>query len=326
MPEFELIRRLQDRIVSPLSNAVAGCAVGIGDDGAVLEVPSDRQLVVCTDTLVAGVHFPAGTGPRAIGHKALAVNLSDLAAMGAEPAWFFLALTIPEEEGSWLDEFAAGMASLARETNILLAGGDTTSGPLSVTVTALGLVEPGRALLRSGAREGDLVVVSGAPGRAGRALEEIGQGREPEPALRAALDFPQPRLALGRALQGVASACIDVSDGLLADLGHILDQSAVGAELFLDALPAGGALAGLGEDHRWALQLGGGDDYELCFTVAAAAGSTIAEIAKKHDIALSVIGRVIAGEGVRLFRPDGRPFTLEHAGYQHFAGSNSEAS
>jgi thiamine-monophosphate kinase len=321
MPEFDLIRRLQHRIAVPLSRLGSGCVVGIGDDGAVLESPPGRQLVVCTDTLNEGVHFPLNTTPRAIGHKALAVNLSDLAAMGAEPAWFFLNLSLPDEATDWLDEFAGGMGDLASATGILLAGGDTTSGPLSVTVTAIGLVEPGQALLRSGARDGDRVVVSGAPGRAARVLERIGQGEEPGEAGRAALDYPQPRLALGRALRGLATSCIDVSDGLLADLGHILDQSSVGAELRVDALPVDPELGGLDAAHRWSLQLGGGDDYELCFTVPAGAQTRLPQLAEELGLVLTVVGHITAGGGLRVVRPDGTAFVPERSGYQHFAGN-----
>jgi thiamine-monophosphate kinase len=321
MPEFDLIRRLQDRIARPLADRAAGCVVGIGDDGAVLEVPPGRQLVVCTDTLNEGIHFPVATEPRAVGHKSLAVNLSDLAAMGAEPAWFFLNLALPGERDDWVDAFADGMAVLAAEAGILLAGGDTTGGPLSVTVTALGLVEPGCALLRSGARAGDLVVVSGAPGRAARALERIGQGECPAPEARAALDFPTPRLELGRALRGLATACIDVSDGLLADLGHILECSGVGAELDLAAFPAPAELAGLADDHRWALQLGGGDDYELCFTTPPDAGPAVAALAGTLGLPLSVIGRITAGDALVVRRPGGEPFVPERSGYQHFSAA-----
>ena len=320
MPEFDLIRRLQHRIAAPLSGRGPGCVVGIGDDGAVLEVPPGRQLVVCTDTLNAGIHFPEDTDTRAVGHKALAVNLSDLAAMGAEPAWFFLNLSLPFESDAWLDEFAAGMADLASDAGVLLAGGDTTSGPLSVTVTALGFVEPGAALLRSGARAGDLVVVSGAPGRAAHALERIGQGEQPADAARAALDVPQPRLALGSALRGLATACIDVSDGLLADLGHILEQSAVGAEVYVDALPSDGELEGIDLAHRWSLQLAGGDDYELCFTVPAGAESRLDGLAADLGLALTVIGRITAERGLRVLQPGGEAFIPDRAGYQHFAG------
>ena len=325
MPEFDLIRRLQDRIAAPLFERESGCVVGIGDDGAVLEVQPGRQLVVCTDTLNEGVHFPTNTTARALGHKALAVNLSDLAAMGAEPAWFFLNLALPDESTAWLDEFAAGMGDLASEAGILLAGGDTTTGPLSVTVTALGHVEPGRALLRSGAQAGDLVVVSGAPGRAACALERLGHGEEPGAAGRMALDYPRPRLALGRALCGLATSCIDVSDGLLADLGHILEQSGVGAEVSVDALPIDTELAGFDDAHRWSLQLGGGDDHELCFTAPAGAETRLAALAGELGLALTVIGRITAAGGLRVVQADGAPFIPERAGYQHFA-DRSKAS
>ncbi|MEJ2402201.1 MAG: thiamine-phosphate kinase [Xanthomonadales bacterium] len=321
MPEFDLIDRLQDRIAAPLSGRGAACAVGIGDDGAVLDVPAGRQLVVCTDTLNDGVHFPRDTAPRALGHKALAVNLSDLAAMGAEPAWFFLNLSLPREDAAWLDGFADGMGDLASDAGILLAGGDTTSGPLSVTVTALGLVEPGRALLRSGAGAGDRIVVSGTPGRAACALEMIGRGEDPGVGLRAALDRPRPRLALGRALRGLATSCIDVSDGLLADLGHILASSALGAEVFVDALPADEALASLEPAHRWSLQLAGGDDYELCFTIGSEDERRLSVLAAELGLALTVIGRVTTGGDLRVLQPGGETFVPDRVGYQHFSGA-----
>lgn len=321
MREFDLIRRLQDVFESPAATGGAPCVIGIGDDAAVLDPPADKQLVVCADTLVEGVHFPAGTSARALGHKALAVNLSDLAAMGAEPAWFLLALTLPAVDPEWLDEFAQGMAALAHRSGIHLAGGDTTSGPLNVCVTAIGLVNPGHALTRGGARPGDRVVVSGTPGRAAQALGVLQNGGEPEAAARRALEFPEPRLALGRALIGRATACIDISDGLLADLGHVLEKSAVGARLELGALPCDGDLAELPQEQRWPLQLAGGDDYELCFTLPPGEVDSLDRLAGETGAVLSVVGEVTAEPGLVICKPDGGVYVPPATGYQHFGGS-----
>ena len=324
MREFDLIRRLQEIICAPIADDAAGCRVGIGDDGAVLAVPQDRELVVCTDTLVGGVHFPRGTEAGAIGHKALAVNLSDLAAMGAEPAWFFMALTLPSAEREWLEAFAGGMGRLASESGAVLAGGDVTTGPLSVTVTAMGLAEPGRSLLRSGAAGGDLIVVSGTPGAAAHALQRLKQGSDPAAADRAALDFPVPRLGLGRALRDLATSCIDVSDGLAADLGHLLEASNTGADVDLDRLPCPKSLSGMEAKDRWPLQLSGGDDYELCFTVPPGSQGRLAEISGACGVRLSVIGAITAQAGLRFHEADGSFYEPPRGGYQHFDPGQEE--
>lgn len=324
MSEFDLIRRLQEIICAPGARYRPQCALGIGDDGALLELPPQPpqlQLVACTDTLVEGVHFPVGTAPAAIGHKALAVNLSDLAAMGAEPAWFLLALTLPSAATAWLEPFAQGMARLASTASIFLAGGDVAAGPLNVCITALGLVEKGRALTRSGAAAGDLVVVSGRPGAAAHALAALQSGRVPDQRGLAALEFPQPRLGLGLALRGVATACIDLSDGLLADLGHILEASGMGAELELRHLPCAESMATLPEAERWRLQLAGGDDYELCFTLPAALSGELNGLRRRTQLELTVIGRITAQPGLLLRAPDGSPYLAERAGYDHFGES-----
>ena len=319
MPEFDLIRRLQEIIDVPAGPGSRGCVLGIGDDAAVLDIPAGRQLVVCTDTLVEGVHFPENTNPHAIGYKSLAVNLSDLAAMGAEPGWFFMALTLPDGDAAWVESFARGMAGLAQEAGIVLAGGDTTSGGLSITVTAVGLVDKGRALTRGGAKPGDRILVSGVPGRAALALAQLKAGREPAQDCLAALEYPVPRLALGQALGGTASACIDISDGLAADLGHILERSETGARLDLGGLPATDSLAGLDQEERWSLQLAGGDDYELCFTVPPGAMHRIPAIASQCGVALAEIGLVTAQPGLVLEKPGGGLFKSGCAGYQHFS-------
>lgn len=323
MPEFDLIRRLQEIIDVPAGVGSMGCVLGIGDDAAVLDIPPKRQLVVCTDTLVEAVHFPKNTDPHAIGHKSLAVNLSDLAAMGAEPGWFFMALTLPTGDAAWVESFARGVAGLACEAGIVLAGGDTTSGGLSITITALGLVDKGRALTRGGAKPGDRVLVSGTPGRAALALQQIKAGTQPCEECRKALEYPIPRLALGAALPGTASACIDISDGLAADLGHILERSGTGARLDLGSLPYTDSLSGLGEEQRWALQLAGGDDYELCFTVPPEQMHRIPVLAAECGVALTEIGIISSQPGLALERPGGGIFEPGLAGFQHFAAADS---
>ncbi|BAZ93587.1 thiamine-monophosphate kinase [Thiohalobacter thiocyanaticus] len=298
--------------------------LGIGDDAAVVSVPPGQELVIAVDTLVAGVHFPAGTDPRAIGHKALAVNLSDLAAMGAEPAWALLALTLPEADEAWLAAFAAGFGRLARDSEIALIGGDTTRGPLSVTVTVHGRVPEGQALTRSGARPGDAIYISGGLGAAAAALASSDSPADSEArqACRARLDYPEPRLALGQALCGLASAAIDISDGLLADLGHLCRSSSAGAEIDVDAVPRHPALTQLvtGDDVAWYdWPLAGGDDYELCFTVSGEKEPKINMLTETLGIALTRIGRITAGEGLVLQHADGGGYQAHGKGYQHFA-------
>lgn len=318
MPEFDLIRRLQE-IISPVAgDQQPGCLIGIGDDAAVLGLPPGRQLVVCTDTLVEGVHFLPEASPRSVGFKSLAVNLSDLAAMGADPAWFLMALTLPSADPGWIDAFAEGMAELARKSRITLAGGDISSGSLNISITALGLVSEGRALTRSGAKPGDLIVVSGAPGAAANALRLLRTGGLPDPEDLQALEFPRPRLALGKALQGHASSCIDISDGLLADLGHILEQSSKGAELELSKLPCPKSLERLPDDIRWPLQLSGGDDYELCFTIPPSSLGRLDELALRGQTALTVIGTVKENPGFSVKDPGGGRYEAADSGYEHF--------
>jgi len=319
MSEFDLIRQLHERINVVDGGAPFACVVGIGDDGAVLDIPPDRQVVVTTDTLVEGVHFLTATDAQNLGHKALAVNLSDLASMGAQPAWFFLALTMPAPDHSWLESFARGMGDLARSVGVVLAGGDTTSGPLSITITAVGLVEAGMALTRDGARNGELVVVSGQLGDAAHALEILQAGGMPGPASRAALECPEPRLQLGRQLRGLATSCIDISDGLLADLGHILEASAAGAEIDIDRLPASASLAGLPGGQRRQLQISGGDDYELCFTIPVNRQEELDRIAKECGCPLTVIGKINASGELVCTMADGDIFVPHGCGYDHFS-------
>ena len=311
--EFDLIARIRARVATR-----ADVVLGIGDDAALLAPPPGRQLVVTADTLNDGVHFPRGTSPADIGWKAMAVNLSDLASMGAEPAWCTLSLSLPQSDPAWIEGFLDGFLDLAGQHGIALVGGDTTRGPLSIAVTAMGLVEPGRALRRDGARVGDEVWVTGTLGDAAGGLALL--DREPVPALRARLDRPTPRVAAGRALAGIATACVDVSDGLLADLGHVCARSHVAARIDVDALPASAALReAFGEADRIALQASGGDDYELCFTAPADAGADIGAVSAQLGLRITRIGRIVAGEGVHPVDAKSQPWSSPRRGYDHFA-------
>ena len=311
--EFDLIARIRARVATR-----ADVVLGIGDDAALLAPPPGRQLVVTADTLNDGVHFPRGTSPADVGWKALAGTLSDLASMGAEPAWCTLSLSLPQSDPAWIEGFLDGFLDLAGQHGIALVGGDTTRGPLSIAVTAMGLVEPGRALRRDGARVGDEVWVTGTLGDAAGGLALL--DREPVPALRARLDRPTPRVAAGRALAGIATACVDVSDGLLADLGHVCARSHVAAHLDVDALPASAALReAFGEADRIALQASGGDDYELCFTAPADAGGDIDAVSAQLGLRFTRIGRIVAGEGVHPVDAKSQPWSSPRRGYDHFA-------
>jgi len=318
MNEFDLIERLQNQISGGRGGLSQAGAIGIGDDAAVLSVDQNRQVVITTDTMVSGVHFPAETRAADIGYKALAVNLSDLAAMGAEPRWFFLAITLPHADARWLDEFASGVEVLAAASGIELAGGDTTFGPLSITITAVGLVDHGKALLRSAAKAGDLVLVSGTPGTAAWVLAQLQSGREVDSAAMQSLTRPIPRVALGRSLVGKATACIDLSDGLAADLGHITTASRLGAEIRLDRLPVAEVLASVPPEARWNFQLGGGDDYELCFCLPPALEQQVPDLARAGEVDLAVIGRLTEGSLIRFLKPDGAMFQPARAGFNHF--------
>ncbi|HXY97686.1 MAG TPA: thiamine-phosphate kinase [Steroidobacteraceae bacterium] len=297
--------------------------LGVGDDAALLECTPGAQLVATTDTLVAGVHFPPAVPAAAIGHRALAVNLSDLAAMGARPAWALLALTLPEAEEQWLTEFAAGFGRLARAHEVALVGGDTTRGPLTVTVQLLGHVPPGRALTRSGGRPGDLLYVSGSPGDAGAGLA-IEQGRLAAPAavapyLRERFLLPTPRVALGERLRGYARACIDVSDGLLGDAAKLASASGVGLEISFADLPVSRELVqALGGDAARELALTAGDDYELLFAVDPARVAGLERELPASQWNYHQIGVLRAAPGAVVTR-GGTVMEFSHSGYQHFA-------
>lgn len=318
--EFGLIERIKARAASR-----PDVILGIGDDAAILRVPEKHELVVSTDTLIAGVHFPNDTGAREIGWKSLAVNLSDLAAMGATPAWVTMGLTLPEADGEWLDAFLDGFMELAAEHQVALVGGDTTRGPLSITIAAHGVLPAGTALRRDGAGLNDDVWITGTLGDAAGALSQW-RGNGPMSAkLRYRLDCPTPRIIAGIALRGFASAAIDISDGLVADLGHVLVKSGVGAELDLGRLPTSRTFAEhfRSEAERWRLQLTGGDDYELCFTAPPANALAIEQAMAACATAATVIGRITGEPGLRLRTPEGEAFVLEHAGFEHFSGPSN---
>ena len=315
MREFDLIACIRQRAATR-----DDVVLGIGDDAALLRVPPGELLVVATDTLNRGVHFPDDTAPADIGWKALAVNLSDLAAMGARPAWCTLSLSLPDSDVAWVDGFLDGFLALAAQHDIALVGGDTTRGPLSVCVTVHGFVAPDAVLRRDAARAGDDVWVSGHLGDAAAALVQWRAGAAVDPALRARLDRPEPRVALGQALAGIAHACIDVSDGLLADLGHVCAASAIGAEIDIDALPASPVLQhSFAGDARRHAQATGGDDYELCFTASPSAHEEVMARASTIGVPVTRIGRIVPGDGVRALLGDGAAWTTTAPGYMHFA-------
>ena len=317
MKEFQLIRQIQrETAISSPTDSCHGVKLGIGDDAAVLELPAGLHLVAATDTLNAGTHFPSDTSPHDIAYKCLAVNLSDLAAMGANPRWALLSLSLPAADPEWVQSFTQGFKSLAQDHGVVLVGGDTTSGPLSVSLTALGLIKPGEQLVRSGAAPGDLLVVSGTIGGAARVLHLLQSGKSVSD--RQLLDRPQPRVKLGQALVGYASACIDISDGMLADLGHVLRASGCGARIRLEKLPHGQILAGLEDRLKWDYQLSGGDDYELLFTLPRRHEEMISGWSRELDVRLSVIGEIEEDEGTRCMGPDGAPHDPQYAGFEHF--------
>ena len=316
--EFDIIRRYFTRQQPRRGDVIAG----IGDDAALLQVPAGSELAVCMDTLVAGVHFPESTTAAAIGHKALAVNLSDLAAMGATPAWATLSLTLPDSASGWLDSFSKAFFCLADRYGVQLVGGDITRGPLSVTVQAHGLVPGGRALRRQGAQPGDHLYVTGTLGDAGLALRT---GDDVADALQQRLDYPEPRIAAGLLLRDYASAAIDISDGLLADLGHLLAAAGPGASINIDQLPRSiaftEAIQQLGDERQaWfhELPLSAGDDYELCFSVPEPACKPMETALSNQSIACTAIGVIEQEPGIRCHRTNGEVYQAAAEGYQHF--------
>ena len=315
MTEFELIRRYFAS--QPITRS--DVAAGIGDDAALLRLPSGQQLAVTSDLLISGVHFFADVDPVSLGHKALAVNLSDLAAMGAEPAWFMLNLSLPEINTDWLDGFCRGLFNLAREFNVQLIGGDTTSGPLVIGIEAQGFVPETSALRRSGAKVGDKIYVTGNLGDAALALQHrLGKQHLSESdavTLTKKLDRPTPRVRDGMALRGLAHSAIDISDGLLADLGHILDMSHVGARIFLERMPLSTVGGKYLKETGWETILAGGEDYELCFTVSPQNITAL----EKLNFGFHCIGEIEAEPGLRVVDESGQAYHPLKMGHDHFA-------
>ena len=315
--EFDLIAR-------HFTRATPGAVLGVGDDCALLAPTPGMQLAVTSDMLLEGRHFSPQDGPAGLGHKVLAVNLSDLAAMGATPRWATLSIALPVADEGWLAAFARGFFRIAEQYGIELVGGDTTRGPLTFSVTAIGEVPPGQALRRDGAQPGDDVWVSGTLGSAALALA-YRQGRlfmEQIDAAKVlpALYLPTPRVELGVALRGVATSAIDISDGLLGDLGHILERSKVGASLNFAALPTHPVAQNyLHEAVARDCLLAGGDDYELCFTAPAGSTDAVLAAAATAGVAVTRIGRITAEPGLTVTGPDGAPLAIDHTGYDHFA-------
>lgn len=316
MDEFQLIRRY----FSTASVSREDVSLGIGDDAALLQVPAGMELAVTTDSLLPGVHFPADLDPAAVGHRALAVNLSDLAAMGAEPAWALLALTLPEIDETWLAGFSAGFFALAKKYRVALVGGNVARGPLNITITAQGFIPKGQALRRSGAKAGHKLFVTGNPGDAAAGLKLIQSGKaDMGDACVQRFAKPEPRMAAGVALRGLASACIDISDGLLADLGHVLESSGVGATVLTAKLPLSKRLLELhGLDGAVQLALMGGDDYELLFTAAPEQQPAVEAKLKAIGFPVTCIGSIEAKSGLRVLEASGHGMKLSESGYKHF--------
>ncbi len=319
--EFDLIRAY----FTGLGATRADVALDIGDDCALLRPPAGHELAVSIDTLVADVHFFADCDPLALGYKALAVNLSDLAACGATPAWVTLALTVPQFDADWLRNFTRGFNDLAVEHGVRLIGGDTTRGPLTITVQVHGFVPIGQGLRRSGAKPGDLIVVSGSLGGAGLALRQLKLKRAdpsappPLPVLLNRLERPIPRLALGQLLRGHASAAIDLSDGLAADVDHLLTASHCGAMIELAQLPLDQPVAAvIAATNEWELAVASGDDYELCFTLPLERLNQLTHYANMAACPLTVIGYVERQPGIRWHLPNGQSWQPQRSGYDHF--------
>jgi thiamine-monophosphate kinase len=316
LTEFELIRRF-------FTPRTTHTVLAGGDDAALIAVTPGFELAVSTDLLIAGRHFFENAEPYGIGHKSLAVNLSDLAAMGARPGWVTLSLALPQADADWLERFSLGFLELARVHDVDLIGGDTTRGPLAICVQIMGEVAAGKALQRSGARAGDDLWVSGTLGDAAIGLAHLHgafelRAHDRDHALKR-LDLPQPRVALGQALLGVATGAIDISDGLVADVGHVAEASGVRAVIEWESVPLSSA-AGPNRQHPVVQQcaLAGGDDYELAFTAPSSARKVLGQLGAKLGLALTRVGHVEAGDGVIVLDKGGKPLVLPETGFDHF--------
>ncbi len=313
--EFKIIDLFYalNRINSPSTK------LGIGDDAAIVEIPAGFELVTSIDTSVSGVHFPIDTPPFDIGYKSLAVSLSDMAAMGAEPINVLLALTLPEIDKLWIKEFARGFFEVAHEFNVALIGGDTTRGPLSISTVVNGIVPKGQAILRSGAKVGDDVYLSGSLGAAAWALKELQSGKKLPDSLLQPLNRPFPRVALGLKLRGHATASIDLSDGFAQDINHLLEFSQIGAKILVDLFPiAEILLEKMNFNDALQLALNAGDDYELCFTAHLSERSYIESIADELRLKLYRIGTITEECGLKIYDESSHLIELSHSGYEHF--------
>ena len=330
MPEFDLI----NQFFKPTTIKRDDVLVGIGDDCAILSTPPGKALAISTDTLISGVHFPQSTCAEDIGYKSLAVNLSDLAAMGAEPAWVSLAISLPQADESWLKQFMHGFNQLARQFNLALIGGDTTQGPLSITVNITGFVDASRALKRSQAKVGDSIFVTGNIGDASIGLKAVFNQLKSQPLFTdnnkseciKRLNRPVPRIKAGQLLTSFSGAAIDISDGLLADLNHICEASSVGALINLQQIPLSQAAlnyygnlpgAQIGGHIDWQSILTGGDDYELCFTCADQQYAQMQDMMESHNIDIFCIGKIIDEPGIKCLHNE-TLMSLDHTGYNHF--------
>ncbi|HEY3731947.1 MAG TPA: thiamine-phosphate kinase [Steroidobacteraceae bacterium] len=313
--------QLIERFLRDLGARRNDTVLGIGDDAALLQVPAGSELVLTTDALVEAVHFLPGAAPRALGHRALAVNLSDIAAMGAQPCWALLSLNLPAVDETWLHEFTGGFGALARTHAVALVGGNLSRGALSITVTLAGVVPSGQALRRDGARPGDELYLSGSVGDAACGLKllraEVAAAAAEAAYLQGRFEYPSPRSALGLGLRAVASACIDVSDGVYLDATRLLAASGCAATLPIESLPLSPALRQVLGEQAWRCALGGGEDYELCFTAPASQAGAIAALATRIGVPLTRVGSVCAGSGLKLTRA-GSVMQFSPLGFDHF--------
>lgn len=312
--EFDLIGRFFSGIGHPDRRVV----LGPGDDCALLDVPEGHELCVSTDTLLSGVHFPTDSPGDLVAQRTMAANLSDLSAMGAAPLGFLIALTMPGSDEKWLQAFSRAINALSLEYKIALVGGNLARGTLSVTITVLGVVPCGEALRRHGAGVDEGIFVTGHLGDAAAGLQILSHGGTRYDDLLAAYVHPEPRLAIGQRLRTIASACIDISDGLLADLNHILQASEVGAEVELYSVPISASLREFGGSDASDLALSGGDDYELCFTAALTNEARLVHLGTEFGVGITRVGRIVVGSGIQLIDSDGKSRTADVRGYSHF--------
>jgi thiamine-monophosphate kinase len=317
--EFELIKKYFQNLTDDDSSVQCG----IGDDAAVIQIPPDMEVVLSIDTLLEETHFPKDTTPSDIAYKALAVNLSDMAAMGALPKWVLLSITFPESNDAWLEQFSTGFLELAKQHSVSLIGGDMSKGPLSITIQIQGLVPIGKAVRRDGAQQDDLIYISGTLGDAGVGLDIIQQklvvADEHETFFLNSLNRPEISIEAGLRLRDIASSAIDISDGLISDLGHILEASHVGAELKMENIPLSEAMQKcINKQDAWNYALTSGDDYKLCFTACSENHNQIIDVFKDINVSVNCIGRITEGSKLICLDSDGTGFDSSGSSYQHF--------